>query len=373
MRITLDATPLLLKSAGVKAYFYYWYRTLAAAATLRGDAISIYPPGLAISGGIDAGIGALSRATAFFHLQVVGFSNIRCNPLLDFLLSGSDLCHCSQHMARLPKRGKTTATIFDFSCWRHPETHTDRNISATKRYAEKILKRCDALIAISEHARCDALEILGIPQERIRVIYPGVAEAFFNVRDTHVDAIRSRYALPPSYLLFVGCIEPRKNVRGLIRAYEQMPEAIRRDVPLVIAGPFGWETSGIRPLFNRNHVRYLGYVPEVDLPALFRGASVFVYPSYYEGFGLPVAQAMAAGIPVVTSNCSCLPEVVGDGGLTVDPNSAADLADALYRLLTSPDLALELARRGRIRAQSYHWPAAATASLDFFDEIGNSG
>jgi len=302
-------------------------------------------------------------------LPLVRLSNRCGNPLLDWLLHGVDVFHCSQHTARRPRRMKTTATIFDFSCWTRPETHTPQNIAATKRYAENILKRCDRLIAISAHARQDAFEVLGIPLDRIRVIYPGVATEFFEVTDHQAASVRTMYNLPQSYFLFVGCIEPRKNIRGLIAAYKTLPEAVQREVPLVIAGPFGWESDAVRPLLASQNVLYLGYVPEVRLPALFRGATALVYPSYYEGFGLPVAQAMAAGIPVITSTSSSLPEVVGDAGLTVNPDSTADLAGALQRVLTSTAVARDLGCRGRARAQAYRWEAAAIASLDFFHDV----
>jgi glycosyltransferase involved in cell wall biosynthesis len=367
MRITIDATTLVLPSAGVKNYVYYWLRSLIAAAGQRGDEVKAYPPLLNDSMPLDhqrAPKGLLASSLPLVHL-----SNLRGSPLLDWLLRGSDLFHCSQHTARRPKGVRATATIFDLSCWTKSETHTPQNIAATKRYAENILKRCDRLIAISNHARQDAHEILGIPLERIRVVYPGVAAEFFDVTDHHAEAVRVAYNLPRSYLLFVGCIEPRKNIRGLIAAYQLLPGDLRRDFPLVIAGPFGWESVAIRPLLASEGVRHLGYVPEQFLAALYRGAAALVYPSYYEGFGLPVAQAMAAGIPVITSNCSSLPEVVGDAGLTVDPDSPPALAEALERVLTSPELARELASRGRIRAEAYQWSTAATESLDFFHNV----
>jgi glycosyltransferase involved in cell wall biosynthesis len=368
MRITIDATTLILPSAGVKNYVYYWLRSLAVASPARGDIVKAYPPFLDPFGALNhqrAGLSVLASSS----LSLVHLSNLRGSPLLEWLLRGADLFHCSQHTARRPKRIKTTATIFDFSCWTRPETHTPQNVAATKRYAENILKDCDGLIAISSHARQDAYDILGIPIERIRVIYPGVAAEFFEVTDAQTEAVRAAYNLSQPYFLFVGCIEPRKNIRGLIAAYNALPENLRRDVPLVIAGPVGWESDAIRPLLLSKGVRYLGYVPEGSLPALFRAAAAFVYPSYYEGFGLPVAQAMAAGIPVITSNRSCLPEVVGDAGLTVDPDSTGDLAEALERVLTSTELTRELRSRGRARAQSYQWQTAANASLDFFHEV----
>jgi alpha-1,3-rhamnosyl/mannosyltransferase len=261
--------------------------------------------------------------------------------------------------------------VFDLSCWTTPENHTTENIAATRRYGERILKACDGLIAISAHARQDAIEILRIPQERIRVIYPGVAEPFFRVTPRQTEDIRAKYGLHTPYILFVGCIEPRKNVPNLIRAYRQLPASIQRDVHLVLAGPFGWASEEVRNMLTRsgNTVRYLGYVPEPDLPGLFRGATMLVYPSYYEGFGLPVAQAMAAGIPVIASDRACLPEVVGDAGLCINPDSVDELGAAMHRILTSLEFAEALASRGKTRARKFRWSTCAAESLDFFHQV----
>jgi alpha-1,3-rhamnosyl/mannosyltransferase len=252
-----------------------------------------------------------------------------------------------------------------------PESHTPENIAATRRYGENILKGCDGLIAISAHTRKDAVEILGIPEDRIRVIYPGVAEAFFDVAREQAAGTRTRYALDSPYLLFVGCIEPRKNVPAMIQAYQQLPESLRSEVHLVIAGPFGWASEGVRKMLAAAHgtVRYLGYVPERDLPGLFRGAAALVYPSQYEGFGLPPAQAMAAGVPVIASDCSCLPEVVGGAGLFVPPRSVDALSDAMEKVLTQPELAESLSAHGKSRAGAYHWSKCAAESLEFFKEL----
>jgi glycosyltransferase involved in cell wall biosynthesis len=371
MVITIDATSLLLPSAGVKNYVHYWLRSLAAAASLRGDVVKTYPPGLKATGIINHRASRLSKGASLLSLVTAYLANDRHSPLLELLLSGADLFHCSQHVTRLPQRPRNTATIFDLSCWTRPEYHTAQNIYATRRYADQILKRCDRLIAISTHTRQDAFDILGIPLDRICVIHPGVPQVFFDATTSQAERVRAQYRLPPSYLLFVGCIEPRKNVRGLIRAYQELPEGLRHETPLVIAGPFGWEKKDLRSLLAKPHILYLGYVPESELPGLFRGAAALVYPSFYEGFGLPVAQAMAAGIPVITSNCSSLPEVVGDAGLTVDPNSTTELAGAMHRILTCPEVARDLGTRAQSRAGAYRWTTAAGASLDFFHDVLN--
>ncbi len=372
--ITIDSTSLLVPSAGVKTYLYYWLLSLLEAAPDHHDRISLYPPVLTARPALHHETSITGPLRTALALRLVHAANLRWSPAIDLLLLGADVFHCSQHAVKLPKRPKVSATVFDMSCWMVPQFHTAANIAATKRYGEKILKSCDGLIAISAHARDSAAAILGIPERRIRVIYPGVAEAFFEATDAQAADVRTRYGLHRAYLLFVGCIEPRKNVAGLIRAYRRLPEALQRDVQLVVAGPFGWASDETRHMLTESgpNVRYLGYVPEPDLPGLSRGALALVYPSYFEGFGLPVAQAMAAGAAVIASDRTCLPEVTGGAALLVDPDSLDQLGDAMERVATCPDLVRDLAVRGQARAAQFHWQASAAQSLDFFHQLAGA-
>ncbi len=364
MNIRIDVTSLLLPGAGVRTYLHYWLLSLLEACP--DENISTYPPLAPIRSNLDH-----VRASDQALRLLVVLCSLRGNPLLRLMLMGADVFHASQHMTKMPRRKCVTATAFDFSCWTTPQHHTAANIAATRRYAEKILKACDGIIAISSHARDDAMAILGLPEKRIRVIYPGVSEAFFRVTPEAGTTIRGKYGLDSPYLLFVSCIEPRKNVPMLIRAYQHLPECTRKDVQLVVAGPPGWETPEVYQMLRDTdrQIRYLGYVPELDLPGLFQGAVALSYPSQYEGFGLPVAQAMAAGVPVITSNRSSLPEVVGDAGILINPDSTEELTDAMRRLATDTELGRDLAARGRARAQLFRWPVCARRSLEFFHEV----
>jgi len=371
MKIGVDATSLLLRSAGVKNYIHYWTASLIEAARRSGDLVRTYPPGLSPSAVLNHESALTGSLRARLQLACVVVANQRRNPALSWWARRFDVFHCSQHIAERPRGATITATIYDFSCWTTPGMHTPENVAATSQYAEKILKSSDGLIAISEHTRREAVAILGIPTERIRAIYPGVADAFFNVTAADADRVRRKYGLPERFILFVGCVEPRKNVPRLLTAHSNLPAAVRRDAPLVIAGPFGWENDSLRKLLGAPPpgIRYLGYIPEPDLPGLVRAASAFAYPSHNEGFGLPLAQAMACGVPVVTSNRSCLPEVAGDAGLLVDPDCADELTHALEELLDSPGLAERLGARGKARAERFRWAVSAEQSLAFFREV----
>jgi glycosyltransferase involved in cell wall biosynthesis len=206
------------------------------------------------------------------------------------------------------------------------------------------------------------VRLLGLNAERIEVIYPGVPEVYFGAQ--------ARPSERP-YVLYLGTIEPRKNVDTLLDAWSEF--RFRGDFDLVVAGASGWAAEEtIHRLASRSPgVRYLGYVPEDELPGLMAGASAFVYPSLYEGFGLPVAQAMAAGVPVITSNTSCLPEVAGEAALLVDPRSPAEIRTAMENLLASSSLQEKLRRAGLERARAeYRWEVCARKSLQFFRKLG---
>jgi glycosyltransferase involved in cell wall biosynthesis len=355
MKITVDATSALLRSAGVKSYTYHWVRALRAAA--RSDEIHGYPF-LDDFGALDHQSSSLSSIGTYARLGVLYLT--RDSSLLDFALRGADIFHASNQVRRAPKRAKLTATIHDLTCWLMPEFHTAGNIQADKNFAERILKQADGLIAVSENTRQDAIRLLSIAPDRIHTIHSGVAAEYFDAKP-----------IPRSkpYVLCVGTIEPRKNLDVLLDTWELVSADLRATFDLVIAGPEGWGSEKTLARI-RSEATYLGYVPEADLPGLTAGASVFVYPSLYEGFGFPVAQAMAANVATITSNNSSLREIAGDGAaLLIDPKSPAEIANALARLLESESSRREVAARGRARANQYRWEFCALQSLQFFRDV----
>jgi glycosyltransferase involved in cell wall biosynthesis len=373
MRIAIDATSMLLPGMGVRTYIHYWLASLLEAAQKRGDAIATYTPGITVPRVLDHLKSSAGHCGTQLRLRMVQLLNVVShadNGLLNLFMLSADVFHCSQHTMNMPIRKKVAATVFDLSCWKVPEYHTAENIAATRRYGEVVLRRCDGLIAISEHTRQDAIDILGISGDRIRVIYPGVAEEFFEVTADNAADVRARYQLHKPYLLFAGCIEPRKNVPSILRAFRTLRQSASADVQLVLAGNLGWASEETQTLLDTcgKGIRLLGYVPERDMPGLFRGAAALVYPSFYEGFGLPVVQAMAAGTPVITSNGSCLPEVTGEAAIHVNPDSVEELGAAMDRVLSDTELARTLSQNGRHRSQRFHWAQNAIQTLEFFDE-----
>jgi alpha-1,3-rhamnosyl/mannosyltransferase len=363
MRVVIDATPLLVRSAGVKNYLYHWIlhmRRTAGAAVIgtfpRMDRVRALTHQASVAGPLRtwSGLGELALSN---HFGV---------PVLDWLTRGADVFHSSVLVRHPPSRVRLTATVYDLTAALMPELHSRGNRIAEKSFS-KLAMRADRLIAISECTRQDAVRVLGIAPAKICTIYPGVADAFFDPPAALVEAVRERYGLRRPFVLFVGTIEPRKNVDLLLDAWESLPLPLRDHWDLVVAGPVGW--AGDATVARLRYVRYLGYIPERDLAPLTAAADVFVYPSLYEGFGFPVAQAMAAGVAVITSNVSSLPEVAGSAALLVDPRSQSELRAALVRLLGSADLRKALGLAGRDRAKGFRWEVCAAKSLEFFREV----
>ena len=363
MRVLIDAIPLLLRSAGVKTYVYYWTRHLRAAAGNHSLELFPFLDGDGLSEGCQHERSLLPWWPTMARLALLHAANGSPFPILNRLCAGVDLFHASHQLVRPPRNTRLTATLYDMTCWLAPETHTPANVAMAKRFAREVLTRADGMIAISENTRADSVRVLGLEPERIEVIYPGVAEPFFGAAPLERQK---------PYILFVGTIEPRKNLNVLLDAYARLEPSLREEFDLVVAGSPGWGDSGTlgRLRSGLAGVHYLGYVLERDLPGLTAGATVFVYPSLYEGFGLPLAQAMAAAVPSITSNVSSLPEVGGDAALLVDPRSVEELGSALRRMLLSPDLRARLGASGARRAEQYRWDVCARRSWQFFERCG---
>lgn len=359
MRVLIDAIPLLLRSAGVKTYVYNWARALRASA---GDNTVELFPYLDFPDTCDHERSPVGRLPTLARLALLHAANYLPAPVLWPLGKGADVFHASHQLLYPPRNTRVTATLYDMTCWLAPETHKADNVAKSKAFGDKVLRRASGLIAISESTRLDAIRILGLRPERVEVIYPGVSESFFGAK----PSVRAK-----PYILFVGTIEPRKNIGVLLDAYQQLAASLREEFDLVIAGPAGWGDSTLIGRLRQGSpgIQYLGYVEEDDLPGLTAGAAVFVYPSLYEGFGLPVAQAMAAGVPVITSNISSLPEVAGRAALLVDPRSTAELAAALSRVLLTPNLRTAMSAAGADHARQYHWEACARKSWRFFERL----
>ena len=294
----------------------------------------------------------------------------------EWLLGRVDVVHSVSFSAPRLRIGRKrlVVTLHDVSFLTHPECHTRANLAHTLSGTRDAVAWADALIAISQHTRQDLIERMGASPDRVVVTY--IAPNPLCVREDNplvLSHVRSAYQLPRDFILFVGALEPRKNVKRLLAAYAQLSPALRRDVHLVIAGGQGWLTDDIRPMVKAlaltAQVHFLGYVKEEDLPVLYSLATVFAYPSLYEGFGLPVLEAMHCGTPVLTSNVSALPEIAGEAALLVSPTNVDAITDGLTRLLEETDLRAELRERGYARVRLFSWERCARETLAVYQRV----
>jgi alpha-1,3-rhamnosyl/mannosyltransferase len=313
-------------------------------------------------------------------------------------LAGADVFHASDQFLHAPPGAATVVTIHDMTTRAHPEWHVDANAAlhhAKERFAAT---RASRIIADSCTTRDDIVRHLGVPAGRISVVYLGHDGRFRPHTPGETRAVLERHGLHHGgYILGLGTLEPRKNYERLIAAYAMLgargwglgaSSAVLSDMalsdpdslvpspkplapPLAIAGGRGWHDGPILSAPVRygvaGQVRFLGRVEDADLPALVAGARLFVYPSLYEGFGLPVLEALAAGVPVIAANATSLPEVLGDAGLLCDPREAADIARCMAAVLDNPELAARLREAGPRRAAQFSWRRCAKETLAVYE------
>lgn len=284
----------------------------------------------------------------------------------DHLLPPGDLLHATDHVLPALRRA-TVFTLHDLTHHFHPETQAPLNRLYLKLMTPRFLAAATMTVTDSDATRRDTLAVYRADPSRVVAVPLGVGRWFSPQPPDVVAAVRSRYRLPTRFVLFVGTLEPRKNVASLLRALDASP-----DLVLVIAGRHGWFVRELLAQLARARCRprvhLLGEVPDQDLPALYSAARVFAYPSLYEGFGLPVLEAMACGTPVVCSNTSSLPEVASDAAQFVAPLDASALARALNGLWTDDTVRAEYRERGLRRARAFTWEAAARQTLAVYTE-----
>jgi glycosyltransferase involved in cell wall biosynthesis len=294
----------------------------------------------------------------------------------ELLLGQVDIVHGTSFSApRLRNRHKRLImTIYDLSFLVHPEFHREENVRHALQGTREAISRADAIIAISHATRQELIDRLNAPADRIVVTQLAAGSQYVRIEDSRRKTqVREKYQLPPDFILCVGSIEPRKNIARLLEAYARLTSALQKDVQLVIAGGTGWLNTDIYLTVCRlgleTRVHFIGYVEENDLPVVYSLAEVFVYPSLYEGFGLPVLEAMQCGVPVLTSTVSSLPEVAGDAALLVTPTEVDDISQGLRRLLENADLRAEVRARGYQRAREFSWERCARETLAVYKNV----
>jgi len=371
MRIVFDATTLRHTANGVNNHIHHTLTTL-----LRIDRDNEYLVVLP-SDTPERGLERLG-ARVTLHTIRPRVRALWIQTVLPTLLHKwrADVLHAPCYLAPLTTRVPTVVTVHDVASFLFPEKFVLSHRVVYGTLVPLSIRRAAAIIAVSRFTRSELCRITGIPGDRVTVVY-NAADPVFNPSSNGIDpaAVRARYGIPERYVLFVGVLEPRKNVIGLLEAFA----AVRDRIPhaLVLTGRAGWHTravfTSIDRLRLRDRVVRTDYMPTVDLAAIYRQADAFVYPSLYEGFGMPVLEAMACGVPVITSDRSALPEVAGDAALLVAPDDRRALSDAMVRVVSDARLREELRTRGLVRARAFSWEASARATLDVYRAAASRG
>jgi len=294
-------------------------------------------------------------------------------PLEIFPL-GLDVLHSPDFIPPFRRNCRSVITIHDLAFLLYPHFLT-RESARYYGQIDQAVRHTDHIIAVSESTKGDIVRLLGVAEDRITVIHEAANPTYRPIDDPKaLDEIRRKYEIVGDFILFVSTIEPRKNLPTLLRAYRQLLDGYRPGVKLAVAGERGWLFHEVFTLVEEldlgEHVVFLGLVPVKDLLLLYNAARLLVHPSFYEGFGLPPLEAMACGTPVVVSNVSSLPEVVGDAALLVDPNDVSGLTLAIWRVLSDEALRRKLIERGLERAKLFSWERAARETLALYHRLG---
>jgi glycosyltransferase involved in cell wall biosynthesis len=299
-------------------------------------------------------------------------------PPVDALVGPVDVFHTSDWIHPPQRRGASVATVLDLGALVHPEWYASDVVEIHRRKNQAAAQRATAIITISEFTRREFLELHRVDEARVHVVYPGVSSAFHPVDADRAGATATRFGLARPFLLYVGTRERRKNLKGLMEIFARVSRR-RPEVMLAVVGMRPWaEARGVHgvgwwsgrevedrmeQLGTTGQVRMLGHVSFQELLDLYSAAEVFVYPSYYEGFGLPALEAMACGLPVVASSGSALPEVVGDAGILVDADDHSTFAEAVLRMLSDDEFRDSCRTRGLERASRFTWKATALGTM----------
>jgi alpha-1,3-rhamnosyl/mannosyltransferase len=369
IKLLMNATSLLSPATGIAAYT----RNLADALLQTNEVDVLFFYGLGWSGKVrDVAIPALNSIRTLVRKVVP-----HAYEVSRFIQQGRfrkalvgyrpDIYHDPNYLS-FRFDGPTVITVHDLSHVRYPETHPAARVRAMDKFLPRAIELAAEIIVDSHFVKEEVVNHFHVDPRKVHAIHLGVGEAYAPRSAAEVNPVLARFGLQAnSYVFAVGTLEPRKNLLQAIDAYVELPEATRKSTPLVIAGMKGWLSgeieARIRKHEDRGEVRWLGYVPAESLPALYSGATMLVYPSLYEGFGLPVLEAMASGIPVITSNRASLPEVAGDVGFAIDPQDVKGLSTCMQSLIEDKKEAARRAALGIARARQFTWQACAEQTL----------
>ncbi len=371
MRIAIDATSIPPKPAGAGVYAIELTRAMASRDDRR-DGYAIFARGPWFDDLLDGRPNwRVDRLSAGSRIRRTLWEQAALPSALSRL--HIDVLHSTHHTLPLRSAGaRRVVTVHDLTFFRIPQRYPLARRVYMQASARLAARMADAIIVPSQAVRDDACRILRVSKERLHVVYEAASPRYAPVDRERTMSVARRYGLEAPYILSVGSLEPGKNRARLIRALHELGgEGVAHQ--LAIVGQPAWghepERALVERLEMRDQIRFLGYVPDEDMPALYSGAQNFAFPSVYEGFGLPVLEAMACGTPVLTSNVSATAEVAGDAALLVEPRSVESIRDGLARMIADGELRELLARRGIARAAQFSWRRAADETHGVYGRV----
>jgi glycosyltransferase involved in cell wall biosynthesis len=375
-RIAIDVSPLLDLATGIG----YYIANLASRLTgLKPEfQWNFFAVPRRTAKEINVRIGTEEFKTVIkpWHLPARVTSLLFQAPLRPFLavedfIGESDLFHWTNFLCCSQRTGKKIVTVHDISFFLFPEYHPWKRRFLFNTFFPRSLEQADHIIAVSQNTKQDLVRYFHVPPGNITVVPLAADNTFTPMCREAAAATLMRYGINyGQYLLYVGTLEPRKNLKRLLQAYHLFRDSHSECVPMVLAGANGWLNHSLFDEIDRSpwksEIKILGYIPKAELPALYAGAIAFVYPSIYEGFGLPPLEAISCGTAVITSNNSSLPEVVGDAALLIEPEASDDIASAMLKIVTDVSLRATLRQRGLERAKIFDWRITAERTLDVY-------
>ena len=282
----------------------------------------------------------------------------------------SDIYHFFNFTIPKNIKGKVIVTIYDTVFFSAPETMGDMKAISEYKYAAE---RSDLILTISESAKSDIIKHFNVDEKKIEIVTPGIdlEKYLHNYTDMELENVRKKYKLPENYILYLGTIEPRKNIERTIKAFIKYKKEVKDDLKFVIVGGKGWKYDNIMKLIESmgTDIILTGYIDEEDKIPIYKLAQIFAFPSLYEGFGMPVLEAMAAGVPVITSNVSSLPEVAGDAAILVNPLNEDEIFEAYKKILSDKKLQLEMIEKGLEQAKKFEWKESAKVLEQIYEKM----
>lgn len=368
--VSAELQPCLRNRSGIGTYAYELAKRLANASEIRFQGNAFNFCGRNDNKELYADLKNTVKENRFIPYSAFRACQYGVPIPYSFLFGHSDVNLFFNYIIPDGVTGKAITTVHDMAYIRFPETLKKRNLFRLNSGMRKTIKRADRILTVSEFSKREIMELLGIPEDRISIVPCAASE---KCQGSDFAAISEKFGIRKPYLLFVSTIEPRKNVVRLLQAFDMLKEQEKLPHQLVLAGGTGWANEDIfrtaREIKNKTDVIFPGFVSSEEKTSLYENADCFVFPSLYEGFGIPLLEAMQCGCPVVCADTASLPEAAGDAAVYADPYDTGSIAERIWKVISDSTLRSELTERGYIRSRKFSWDSSAEILKKICEEI----